>query len=387
MLFSIIIIALFGAIVADVIHWVHLRRRSPSRHLLFVVWAAATNSLPLVTAILGLTLRDNNTAFMSVAMWLFWGWLVTVPPRLVFYCFKVLHLPKIGLFAGSALVALFIWGATLGRTTIRVSRVEISSDSLPAGFDGFRIVQLSDIHLGTLVCPERELQRIVDSVNRLQPDLIVFSGDLVNIRHTELDARAARILGSLHAEYGVVSVTGNHDVGTYIKDSVALPAAESLAQLVAGQQAIGWCVLQDTTCYLRRGADSISLSGIAFDPALRHIRHDAVLPAAGLHTVYRDVSDSLFNITVVHLPQLWPQVIAAGYGDLTLSGHTHSMQFKLSLFGRDYSPAQWLYERWSGRYDDKGRTLYINDGTGYVAYPMRLGAFPEITLFTLRRCA
>ena len=105
-----------------------------------------------------------------------------------------------------------------------------------------------------------------------------------------------------------------------------------------------------------------------------------------LSGAYRGVPDSLYNITAVHIPQLWGQIADAGYGDLTLAGHVHSMQIKLRLFGRAFSPAQLLYTRWSGRYDEGGRTLYINDGTGYVVFPMRLGAYPEITLITLRRC-
>ena len=138
--------------------------------------------------------------------------------------------------------------------------------------------------------------------------------------------------------------------------------------------------------YLRRGGDSISLTGLSFDPALRHMRHDPDLPPADLSGAYRGVPDSLYNITAVHIPQLWGQIADAGYGDLTLAGHVHSMQMKLRLFGRAFSPAQLLYTRWSGRYDEGGRTLYINDGTGYVVFPMRLGAYPEITLITLRRC-
>ena len=182
------------------------------------------------------------------------------------------------------------------------------------------------------------------------------------------------------------SVTGNHDAGLYIKDTVAQSPAASLAEVIARQRAMGWNVLEDTTVYLRRGGDSISLTGLSFDPALRHMRHDPDLPPADLSGAYRGVPDSLYNITAVHIPQLWGQIADAGYGDLTLAGHVHSMQMKLRLFGRAFSPAQLLYTRWSGRYDEGGRTLYINDGTGYVAFPMRLGAYPEITLITLRRC-
>ncbi|MDE7451308.1 MAG: metallophosphoesterase, partial [Alistipes sp.] len=220
----------------------------------------------------------------------------------------------------------------------------------------------------------------------LHPDLIVFTGDLVNVRSSELNDRIAAILGGLQAPFGVISVVGNHDTGVYIKDTVRQLPAESLREVIAWQQRLGWQVLQDTTVYLSRDGGRISVSGISFDPALRKKRHDAELPPARLDVVYRDVPDSLFNLTAVHLPQLWPQIVESGYGDLTLSGHVHSMQMKIRLFGRAFSPARWLYERWSGLYSDGPHTLYINDGTGYVAYPMRLGAWPEITSITLRSC-
>ena len=165
---------------------------------------------------------------MTFAMWAFWAWMVTVLPRMACYFFRWTGLPRVGIAAGAGVAALFIWGATAGRTTIRVNRTEVCSERLPAGLDGFRIAQITDTHLGTVVRPEAELRRLVDSVNSLRPDLIVFCGDLVNIRSSELDARARQLLGGLRAPYGVVSVTGNHDAGLYIKDTVAQSPAASL---------------------------------------------------------------------------------------------------------------------------------------------------------------
>ena len=338
-----------AAAAADIIHYRRLRRRGTSaRNLrLFVALAAATDALPPVIALTDALSRDNTTGFMLFAMWAFWVWMITVLPRIACYFFRLVGLPRAGIAAGICVAALLIC---------------------------------------TLVCPEAELSRIADSINSLHPDLVVFCGDLVNIRGSELDARAMRLLGGLRAPYGVVSVTGNHDAGVYIKDSIAHPAQASLAEVVARQREMGWRVLEDTTVYLRRGGDSISLTGLSFDPALRHLRHAPDLPPANLNAAYRGVPDSLYNITAVHIPQLWDQIAGEGYGDLTLSGHVHSMQLKIRLFGHAFSPAQLIYTRWSGRYDEKGRTLYINDGTGYVAFPMRLGAWPEITLITLKRC-
>lgn len=372
------------AIAADFFHFFRRRRQYVPRRKALIAWAAATDALPIVSSIVSALNPDNGTGLMYLYMWLFWGWIVTVLPRLAFYVFNFVRLRRTGYVVAVGLTLFFLWGATWGRTSIRVNRVEIASDRIPEAFDGYRFVQITDTHVGTLVRPDRELTRLADCINALRPDAVFFTGDLVNIRAEELDTRMLTLLRQI--EGPVWSVTGNHDVGTYIKDSVRFPAAAQAREVVARQRSIGWRVLEDTTVYLRRGADSISLTGISFDPSLRDRRHDRDLPAPGLQRAYAGVPDSLYNITLVHLPQLWEQIVATGYGDLTLAGHVHAMQFKIRPWGRGWSPAMWIYEYWSGRYDTGRHTLYINDGTGYVAYPMRLGAWPEVTLFTLKRC-
>lgn len=378
------ILILLG-ILADALHLLRHRRRGTPLRRATVVWLVLTDLLPVAMLLIGWLSPDNGTALMRVEMWLLWTWIVTVVPRLAFYLFRLVGLRRTAWAVAAALALLFVWGATLGRTQLRVNRVEIASERVPRAFDGFRIVQISDLHVGSMVRPERELRRLSDAVNALQPDAVFVTGDLVNIRADELDSTVMALLRRI--EGPVWSVVGNHDTGTYIKDSIRHPAAENLREVVARQRAMGWVVLEDTTCFLRRGADSVSLSGVSFDPALRKQRHDRHLPAPQLAKVYDGVPSEPFNITLVHVPQLWEAVLDAGYGDLTLSGHVHAMQMKIRPWGRGWSPAVWLYPRWSGRYDRNGRTLYINDGIGYVAYPMRLGAWPEITLFTLKRCA
>lgn len=378
------ILILLG-ILADTLHLLRHRRRGTPLRRATVVWLVLTDLLPVAMLLIVWLSPDNGTALMRVEMWLLWAWIVTVVPRLAFYLFRLVGLRRTAWAVAAALALLFVWGATLGRTRLRINRVEIASERVPRAFDGFRIVQISDLHVGSMVHPEKELRRLADAVNALQPDAVFVTGDLVNIRADELDSTVMALLRRI--EGPVWSVVGNHDTGTYIKDSIRHPAAENLREVVARQRAMGWVVLEDTTCFLRRGADSVSLSGVSFDPALRKQRHDRHLPAPQLAKVYDGVPSETFNITLVHVPQLWEAVLDAGYGDLTLSGHVHAMQMKIRPWGRGWSPAVWLYPRWSGRYDRDGRTLYINDGIGYVAYPMRLGAWPEITLFTLKRCA
>lgn len=382
MLFLMTLFLSLLAIAADCVHFYRRRRcKNPASRTL-IAWIVVTDALPVISSVISALSRDNGTGLMYVYMWLFWGWIITVLPRLAFYVFNFIHLRRTGYAVAGALVLFFLWGTTWGRTRIHVNRVEICSERIPEAFDGYRFVQITDTHVGTLVRPGRELTRLADSVNALRPDAVFFTGDLVNIRAEELDERVMALLRRI--EGPVWSVTGNHDVGTYIKDSVRFPAADEAREVVARQRSMGWNVLEDTTVYLRRGADSISLTGLSFDPALRERRHDRDLPGTAIPSAYNGIPDSLYNITLVHIPQLWEQIVEAGYGDLTLVGHVHSMQFKIRPWGRGWSPAEWIYKHWSGRYDSGRHTLYVNDGTGYVAYPMRLGAWPEVTLFTLR---
>lgn len=202
---------------ADWYHFHRFRRRRPipaGR----IVWAVVTDLLPLAAILIGTLSRDNTTAVVQASMWLLWAWLFTVLPRLARYPFRLIGWRRAGNIAAALIAVTLLWGATLGRTSLRVSRVEICSERLPAAFDGMRLVQISDLHLGTIVSPERELGRLADRINALRPDLVLFTGDLVNIRAAELDERMARLLQRIEAP--VYSVTGNHDVGTYIKDSL-----------------------------------------------------------------------------------------------------------------------------------------------------------------------
>lgn len=356
----------------------------------FVWFAVFSDALPIVVVMLLKAVPDNTTGWMQAAQWFTFVFLLLIGCRYGYY-FGLLFdrhrsFSRVGVLFAAGWAVWLVWGASWGRQALRVNEVEIRSAALPAAFDGFRIVQFSDLHIGTLVRPEREMNRLVDTINALRPDLVVFSGDLVNVRSTELTSDVLAILGRLRAPYGVISTLGNHDVGLYIKDTVALPRAENNRQVIDRQRKIGWRMLLDSTLYLRRGSDSISVTGISFDPTLQKFRHSFDLPEISLATAYEGMPEGMFNLTVSHLPQLWPNITALGRGNLTLAGHVHSMQIKGHLFGRAFSPAQLMYDRWSGRYDDAaGNTLYINDGIGYVGFPMRLGADPEITLFTLKK--
>lgn len=334
-------------------------------------------------------LNDNPTIVLTIGMWTFTLFIVTVVPRWAFYIFYFTSRHRavrgIGLLIASVVLGVFVYGAVKGRRDYIVNHIDITSPRVPTQFVGFRIAQFSDLHIGSMLNPMSEIQNIVELINTLDADLVVFSGDLVNIRHSELDSQTMSILSRLKARNGVISTIGNHDVGIYIKDTIKLPKAENISELKRKEISMGWQLLDDTTIYIKRGADSISISGISFDPALNDFRHTIYLPDINLSKVYNSSNDSTFNITVSHMPQLWSNIKQSRRGDLTLAGHVHSMQLKIHLFGHAFSPAQLLYKEWSGLYDDADRYLYINDGIGYVGFPIRLGTRPEITLFELKR--
>lgn len=374
--------------VAD---WLYLRHHARTFRYRKILLGAVTvcDLMPLLFVVLFRFCGDSSTQDMLAVMWLFYVYLLLTLPRMAFYAVRLFGRNRLArilsLAAAILVVILLIQGATVGRRTLRVEHVTIHSERLPQSFDGFRIAFFSDLHIGTLIRPEAELDALIDTLNALRPDIVLFGGDLVNLRHTELDTAAMRRLSGIRSRYGTCSVIGNHDTGAYIRDTLRMPPQTNTAELIRKEEAMGWCVLDNRTVYLRCGGDSISLSGITCDRRLNRQRHDRRLPDFDFGSTYRDVPASVFNITVSHIPQLWDEILDAGYGDLTLSGHVHGMQCKIRLFGRSFSPAQWMYERWSGRYEERGRTLYINDGIGCVGYPMRLGVKPEITLIELQR--
>lgn len=379
-------------IAVDAFVWKKYLRTAPLgitlRSLLMLLIVLSDLLMPLSFAILRL-IPDNTTAVVRS-----WGlvnllFLCTVLPRMIVYAGylgrrRIWRRLEWGIALGT--IALFLWGALVCRNRLRVEEVTITSDRLPAAFDGVRIAFFSDLHIGVLERPETEIARLVDTIRSLRPDLILFGGDLINIRYTELDPAVSALLGRLDAPLGVYSVIGNHDTGVYIKDSLALDRETNLSRLIRRQEEMGWRVLNDETIYLKRDGDSISFSGISFDAALRNYRHATDLPDIDLGSVYKSVPRESYNLTLCHIPQLWSHITAAGYGDLTLAGHVHSMQMKLRLgHTRGVSPARLLYKQWNGLYYRDGRALYINDGIGAVGIPARLGAAPEITLITLRR--
>lgn len=358
-----------------------------------ILWCAVTDALPLLVIVLarGLFCFDNTQFFSDASMWVATLYLIVVPPRMVLYLGLLAVRRNKAARAIVVVLSAIAFGVLLvgfakTRTDLVVRQVNPEYRTLPAAFDGYRIAFISDLHIGAMSDAPRFCTEIVDTLNALHPDLVVFGGDLAHIRHSEIDGRIRAILGRIRAADGVVAVLGNHDMGIYIKDTVALPRKENVGRVCSAMDEMGWQLLRDSTVYIRRGRDSIAVTGIDFSERLLELRYKFSFEEGDydVRRAYAAMPDSLFNITVCHLPQLWQTITAAGYGNLTLSGHIHAGQLKAECGRLHLSPAMLMYREWSGLYGDDEHRLYINDGIGSVGFYIRIGAKPEITLIELR---
>lgn len=346
------------------------------------------NLLPYISvAILWLELAQSIVPMM----WLLTLYTILSLSRLALYCGILLIKNSYAKWVvGVALSAIVAWVLLVGvvrtRRDLTIRRSDIVSARLPQSFDGYRIALFSDVHLGSMTSPTTMCRHLVDKINSLDADMVIFGGDLVNARYDELTPGLAAILGDIKARDGVVAVIGNHDTGVYVRDTLALPIEENTQLLVERIESMGWRVLNDRTEALVRGCDTLTLTGIGFSRELLDHRHSAnVADSLDLRPIYMGVPRDKFNITISHMPQLWRKISALGYGDLVLSGHVHSMQVKVRIGSHYLSPAQLMYREWSGLYTEQNSHLYITDGVGSVGFHLRIGAPPEITELTLRR--
>lgn len=291
-----------------------------------------------------------------------------------------------------ALLAVFtmIWGATVGRRHIETTEVDIVSAKVPKSFDGYRMVQISDLHVDCWGSDTSFVAKVVEKVNSLQPDIIFFTGDIVSRSTPEIQPFIGP-LSRLSAPDGVFSVMGNHDYGDYHNWPSEKAHKQNTLDLIAIQeQKLGWRMLNNDYVLLSRGTDTIALIGVENwgEPPFK--QYGNLAKAYPCDSAGR-ISDSRFKILLSHNPMHWHEEVRNATDiDLTLSGHTHAMQTMFSLGDWRWSPSQWRYPEWAGLYRSATpygteSMLYVNIGLGEVAMPSRIGtSFPEITLLTLK---
>ena len=366
-------------------------------------WYAILSVMTLLLLVVCICMPKRNAEVSLLpVMWMLYAWSSIYIPKFIYVLIDLFgRLPRLfkrkawpsGKLVGLPLAALLFlamwWGAICGRCRIMRTDVEIVSEKVPPSFDGFRIVQFSDAHVGTWGNDMGFLKEFTDSINALNPDLILFTGDLVNRRSDEAYP-SVEVLSRLHARYGVYSIMGNHDYGDYANWPDEETHKADVRNLRAIQEKMGWSVLDNDHTFIKIGNDSIALIGVENwgEPPFKQYGD---LRVAYPHNADGHIQDDNFKILLTHNPMHWHEQVRYDTDiDLTLPGHTHAMQMMLGKPGTGFSPSAWRYPEWGGLYEfrnNRGQLdrLYVNIGCGEVAIPARIGADPEITVITLRR--
>jgi predicted MPP superfamily phosphohydrolase len=276
----------------------------------------------------------------------------------------------------------FIYGMVRGAYRYRVHRVTVPSKNLPEVFDGYKIIQISDIHTGSFM-DNKALSKAFDIVMNQKADLILFTGDLVNNKAEET-AGFEEVYRKLKAPDGVYSVLGNHDYGDYVPEwREDLEAKrKNLEELKSLQASVGWRLLMNEHVPIERNGQKIALLGIENWGGNMHF------PKYGkMDLAHKGTEEYPFKILMSHDPSHWSMQVQPQYKDvdLTLSGHTHGFQFGIEIPGLKWSPAKYIYKQWAGLYKADNQYLYVNRGLGFLGYPGRLGIWPEITVIELKK--
>ena len=326
--------------------------------LILIVFLAAEDTYRILRAIV-------NFAFPSPA--------ATWVGRRAFISKMALGLAAIP-FAG------LMYGIFKGRYNYKVLHHTITFDNLPDAFEGYTLTQISDFHCGSFDRYDK-VKYGIDLINAQASDAIFFTGDMVNNKAVELN-KWTELFSTLTAKDGVFSVLGNHDYGDYVSWDTPQKKEENLAQLISLQKQLGFQVLRNEHATIKRGGDQLDIIGV------ENWGKGGFKKAGDIDKALAKTTPNGFKILLSHDPSHWEMIVRdhQTHIPLTLSGHTHGMQFGIDIPGWiKWSPAKWRYPYWSGLYKEKEQHLYVNRGFGYLAYPGRLGMWPEITVITLRK--
>jgi len=293
---------------------------------------------------------------------------------------RSVFLTRLALLLGGTSLVGFIYGIT-NRYNYHVHRVKLQLTNLPPAFKGFKIVQLSDIHTGSFDNHAAVAKGIKKALGE-NGDVILFTGDLVNNHADEVDENYQKIFATLRAPMGVYSTLGNHDYGDYMQWPSAEAKHNNLERLKSMQASMGWRLLMNEHVILQKGSDKIALIGIENWSAKANFPKYGNMAKAYDGLTAQNVP---VKILMSHDPSHWDAQVRTQYPDvnLTLSGHTHGMQFGIESKWLKWSPVQYMYKEWAGLYQENNQYLYVNRGFGFLGYPGRLGILPEITVIEL----
>ena len=308
-----------------------------------------------------------------------YSFLKRVPEQTQFIPSRRKIISQIALGLASIPFASLLYGMYRGKYNYKVLSYNLEFEDLPDAFDGFKITQISDIHSGSFD-NQTKVQYGVDLVNQQKSDLVLFTGDLVNNRADEIKPWI-KIFNKIKAEFGVFSILGNHDYGDYMRWESPAAKRKNMEDLYDAHNEMGWDLLLNESRFIEKDGDRLAIIGV-------ENWGSGFKKAGDLNKALNNVSEKDFKILLTHDPSHWEaQVIPHPFKiHLTLSGHTHGMQFGIEIPGIiKWSPAKWRYKQWAGVYGENKQYLNVNRGFGYLAYPGRVGIWPEVSVITLSK--
>lgn len=365
-------------ILPDSLIWWNYTRLYPS------VWRTLLVLIPTMCTLLCMLLLVCQVRVAWLMQATFLLIICVAVPKLVFILVSLLgklvaayqpavqqNFVRVGIICASVMLAIQLFGAVFGWRHLQVVRRHAKLERIPEAFRNYRVVQISDLHVGTYGKDASFLERLVDSVNAEHPDLIVFTGDLVNTSSDELRP-FIRVLSRLRAKDGVYSVLGNHDYCKYHPGLTIGEQKRELSRIIKAQRMMGWKLLMDEHAVIRRGNDSLYVIGV------QNIGSKYFYKYGNLQKAMKGIPDEACSILLTHDPWHWrSEVVFRTNIPFTLAGHTHAWQMQNGSF----SPAQWLMPEWGGLYHLGDQQLYVSTGIG-GSVPYRLGAWPTIEVFT-----
>lgn len=336
--------------------------------LLAILWWVP--SLLLVLAEVGLQMGFFHKLSVRV---LFTTILFSAFPKLVFILFDAFLPWFFALIPALGVMGWFAFGFIEGWKRLELKHITFTSPDLPPYFDGYRLVQITDFHLGSFPPGNDFVQKVVDATNNEEPDMILFTGDLVNNQASEVEPYLDT-LGQLHASDGIYSIWGNHDYCEYGNNHSIGALKRNRRMLYGYQESLGWHQLMNEHHVVNHGMASIAVIGVE-NPGQPPFTNRSNLKKA-----MKGLNPDMFKILLSHDPHHWRREVVGKKIQLTLAGHTHAGQLKIGK----WTPARMAFKEWGGAYRIGEQMLYVSSGIG-GSFPFRLGAWPELTVITLKR--
>ena len=336
--------------------------------LLAILWWVP--SLLLVLAEVGLQMGFFHKLSVRV---LFTTILFSAFPKVVFILFDAFLPWFFALIPALGVMGWFAFGFIEGWKRLELKHITFTSPDLPPYFDGYRLVQITDFHLGSFPPGNDFVQKVVDATNNEEPDMILFTGDLVNNQASEVEPYLDT-LGQLHAKDGIYSIWGNHDYCEYGNNHSIGALKRNRRMLYGYQESLGWHQLMNEHHVVSHGMASIAVIGVE-NPGQPPFTNRSNLKKA-----MKGVDPDMFKILLSHDPHHWRREVVGKKIQLTLAGHTHAGQLKIGK----WTPARMAFKEWGGAYRIGEQMLYVSSGIG-GSFPFRLGAWPELTVITLKR--